>query len=216
MRFSSHRSPVLLSSMAVLWCTPGLLTPGHSCMTQSPRDIACLLTYASHASTSVALPDSRFMIPGLRTPPPPKKKTTQNTKHKNTKTKKNTKKRPGCPTPPDLLNIEWGLVWLVCRSNSLCLSAVYPLFGVRFAVYAFRYRRGQGIAPHQDGPLYRPMVAILSLAGPGMLQVGRCDRVPCGVTVRGGRVLQPCGVAVRCGRALWPCDTVRHKLHKLL
>ena len=33
-----------------------------------------------------------------------------------------------------------------------------------------RYRRGQGIAPHQDGPLYHPVVAILSLAGPAMLQ----------------------------------------------
>eukprot|EP00040_Diaphanoeca_grandis_P029057 m.169216 g.169216 ORF g.169216 m.169216 type:complete len:318 (-) comp31557_c0_seq1:186-1139(-) len=32
------------------------------------------------------------------------------------------------------------------------------------------YKRGQGIAPHQDGPLYEPMVAILSLSGPAMLQ----------------------------------------------
>jgi len=32
------------------------------------------------------------------------------------------------------------------------------------------YQRGQGIMPHQDGPLYQPVVAILSLAGPAMLQ----------------------------------------------
>jgi len=32
------------------------------------------------------------------------------------------------------------------------------------------YRSGQGIAPHQDGPLYRPLVAILSLNGPALLQ----------------------------------------------
>lgn len=32
------------------------------------------------------------------------------------------------------------------------------------------YSRGQGIAPHQDGPLYQPLVAILSLAGPCVLK----------------------------------------------
>jgi len=32
------------------------------------------------------------------------------------------------------------------------------------------YRSGQGIAPHQDGPLYKPLVAILSLNGPALLQ----------------------------------------------
>lgn len=32
------------------------------------------------------------------------------------------------------------------------------------------YKRGQGIMPHQDGPLYQPLVAILSLGGPAMLQ----------------------------------------------
>mmetsp|Transcript_30645 Transcript_30645/g.98630 ORF Transcript_30645/g.98630 Transcript_30645/m.98630 type:complete len:316 (-) Transcript_30645:26-973(-) len=32
------------------------------------------------------------------------------------------------------------------------------------------YARGQGIAPHQDGPLYMPLVAILSLDGPALLQ----------------------------------------------
>ena len=32
------------------------------------------------------------------------------------------------------------------------------------------YNRGQGIAPHQDGPLYEPLVAILSLDGPALLQ----------------------------------------------
>jgi alkylated DNA repair protein alkB family protein 6 len=32
------------------------------------------------------------------------------------------------------------------------------------------YRSGQGIAPHQDGPLYKPLVAILSLDGPALLQ----------------------------------------------
>jgi len=32
------------------------------------------------------------------------------------------------------------------------------------------YQRGQGIAPHQDGPLYLPIVAILSLDGPSLLQ----------------------------------------------
>jgi alkylated DNA repair protein alkB family protein 6 len=32
------------------------------------------------------------------------------------------------------------------------------------------YKCGQGIAPHQDGPLYEPLVAILSLDGPALLQ----------------------------------------------
>jgi len=31
------------------------------------------------------------------------------------------------------------------------------------------YTRGQGIAPHKDGPLYEPMVAILSLGSPARL-----------------------------------------------
>lgn len=31
------------------------------------------------------------------------------------------------------------------------------------------YRVGQGLMPHQDGPLYRPLVAIVSLGGPAML-----------------------------------------------
>ena len=32
------------------------------------------------------------------------------------------------------------------------------------------YTCGQGIAPHQDGPLYKPLVAIISLDGPALLQ----------------------------------------------
>lgn len=49
-------------------------------------------------------------------------------------------------------------------------SGVFPEDRPPNHVLINSYNRGQGIAPHQDGPLYEPLVAILSLDGPALLQ----------------------------------------------
>ena len=49
-------------------------------------------------------------------------------------------------------------------------TGIFPEAGPPNHVLINSYNRGQGIAPHQDGPLYEPLVAILSLDGPALLQ----------------------------------------------
>lgn len=46
------------------------------------------------------------------------------------------------------------------------------LYGGRAAnhVLVNSYQPGEGIMPHEDGPLYHPQVAILSLAGPAVVR----------------------------------------------
>ncbi|BDA47812.1 Alpha-ketoglutarate-dependent dioxygenase alkB homolog 6 [Coccomyxa sp. Obi] len=73
------------------------------------------------------------------------------------------------------------------------------------------YRPGEGIMPHQDGPLYHPGVCILSLAAPAVMRFTRkrsaTDNEP-----TGGRespvasvVLMPRSLLVFCGDAYHSC-----------
>ena len=54
--------------------------------------------------------------------------------------------------------------------GSLIESGVFPEDEPPNHILINAYSCGQGIAPHQDGPLYKPLVAILSLDGPALLQ----------------------------------------------
>ena len=66
---------------------------------------------------------------------------------------------------------------------------------------------GQGIGPHQDGPLYAPRAAILSLAGPAALRFWASRPAPPGAgagppaPAAGAVVCGPGSLVVVCGRA---------------
>jgi alkylated DNA repair protein alkB homolog 6 len=62
---------------------------------------------------------------------------------------------------------------LVTTAISSLTDAGCPLFGCGETanhVLINAYQPGEGIMPHQDGPLYYPVVAILSLSSPAILQ----------------------------------------------
>jgi alkylated DNA repair protein alkB family protein 6 len=53
--------------------------------------------------------------------------------------------------------------------DALVRTGVFPACTPPNHVLVNRYRPGQGLMPHQDGPLYSPLVAIVSLGGPAAL-----------------------------------------------
>jgi alkylated DNA repair protein alkB family protein 6 len=54
--------------------------------------------------------------------------------------------------------------------QQITLSGIFPVGREPNHILLNSYSRGQGISGHQDGPLYSPTVAILTLSGPSMLQ----------------------------------------------
>ncbi|KAG8468413.1 hypothetical protein KFE25_013496 [Diacronema lutheri] len=53
--------------------------------------------------------------------------------------------------------------------DALVQTGIFPVDAPPNHVLINRYEPGQGLMPHQDGPLYEPLVAIVSLGGPAML-----------------------------------------------
>lgn len=54
--------------------------------------------------------------------------------------------------------------------DALVSAGVFPAHAPPNHALINSYKLGQGISPHKDGPLYAPLVAIVSLNGPAMLQ----------------------------------------------
>lgn len=55
---------------------------------------------------------------------------------------------------------------LIPRSALSPAPGVFPSDQPPNHILLNEYRDGQGIGPHKDGPLYHPMVAVLSLGSP--------------------------------------------------
>ena len=82
------------------------------------------------------------------------------------------------PTPP----------WVAAVCAAVVESGVFPADAPPNHVLLNEYQGGQGIMPHEDGPLYAPTVAILSLAAPCVLDFKRKpDRHAGGPTYHRGR-----------------------------
>ncbi|CAK0826618.1 unnamed protein product, partial [Prorocentrum cordatum] len=77
--------------------------------------------------------------------------------------------------------------------QALAQAEVFGAGAVPDQLLVNEYAPGQGIDPHQDGPLYEPMAAIVSLGGPALLDFfardNLADDAPCdtaALTVSGG------------------------------
>eukprot|EP01104_Vermistella_antarctica_P018954 TRINITY_DN7216_c0_g1_i1.p1 TRINITY_DN7216_c0_g1~~TRINITY_DN7216_c0_g1_i1.p1 ORF type:complete len:341 (-),score=31.74 TRINITY_DN7216_c0_g1_i1:85-1107(-) len=79
------------------------------------------------------------------------------------------------------MDIETLPAWLEALGERLVREQVFPVHPNHVLIN--EYSSGQGIMPHEDGPLYVPLVAIISLSSPLLFQIqphrNPAKRLPC-------------------------------------
>ena len=82
----------------------------------------------------------------------------------------------GTPRPPPEAMLPEPLpVWVQSVCEALVRAGVFPADAPPNHVLLNQYEPGQGIQPHKDGPLYAPLVAILSLGSSASFDFVRDD-----------------------------------------